>query len=142
MIKLDFTILIQMVNFLVCLLVLNYLLFRPVIRIIEERKKRIEESEKETRTLKEKREERKREYERKLEEVKLQALEDREKLRKDGMAKAREILAQTRQNALEIFTSAKERIGQDIKIAAKELEHKAKDISMEIVEKLLGRKVT
>jgi len=141
MLKVDFTILIQVVNFLACVAILNYLLFRPVMRIIEERKKRIEGLGKEAGALREKMEERKREYERRLEEIKLQALESREMLRRDGMERAREILAQARQDASEILNSAKERIEQDIKIASEQLEHRAKDISVEIAEKLLGRKV-
>jgi F-type H+-transporting ATPase subunit b len=41
----DISMLIQMVNFLVTLLVLNFLLFRPIRRIVRERKEKIARSE-------------------------------------------------------------------------------------------------
>jgi F-type H+-transporting ATPase subunit b len=43
----DYTLLIQMVLFLILIFVLNILLYKPILAIIERRKKQLEESENE-----------------------------------------------------------------------------------------------
>ncbi|MBN2190552.1 MAG: ATP synthase F0 subunit B, partial [Candidatus Aureabacteria bacterium] len=47
MIDLNSTLLVQMVNFLLLILILNFLLYKPVFKIIEKRNKKIEESNEE-----------------------------------------------------------------------------------------------
>ncbi len=54
MIDLNYTMLIQMVNFLVLIFILNLLLYKPITKIIDERNKKIEDSKSEVESLDEK----------------------------------------------------------------------------------------
>jgi F-type H+-transporting ATPase subunit b len=42
MISLDRTILVQMANFIILVLVLNHLLYKPLLKILDERKEKID----------------------------------------------------------------------------------------------------
>ena len=51
MISLDSSILIQLVNFLLLIVILNILLYKPILSIIDKRKKLLEESDEEIKRL-------------------------------------------------------------------------------------------
>ena len=66
----DYTILIQMVIFLALVFILNFLLYKPILSIIDRRKKQLEESENEIKLFNESVEKRVAEYEEKLKQAK------------------------------------------------------------------------
>jgi len=63
MVELNYTVWVQMANFLVLILLLNFLLYKPVLKIIEKRNKKIEESNDEVTSLDETIERKMAEYE-------------------------------------------------------------------------------
>ena len=71
----DYTLLIQMGLFLSLILVLNILLYKPILSIIERRKKQLEESENEIKLFNESVEKRVAEYEEKLRQAKIKGSE-------------------------------------------------------------------
>jgi len=73
MVDVNSTVWIQMANFLVLILVLNFLLFRPVLKIIAERNKKIEESQEEVSSLDETIERKMTQYEEKIRQARAEA---------------------------------------------------------------------
>jgi F-type H+-transporting ATPase subunit b len=84
MIDLDYTMLIQMINFLVLIFILNLLLYKPITKIIDERIKKIEDSKSEVDSLDEKAELKIADYEEKMRQARQEAMSQRNVVRDEG----------------------------------------------------------
>ena len=81
MINIDVTILIQFLNFLILMAVLNYLLFRPLRAIMQQRKETIEGSNQTAKDLEGAIEEKMTRYQDQLQEAKLKGSQERAAMR-------------------------------------------------------------
>jgi len=94
-IQLDYSLFLQIVNFVVLIFLLNILLYKPMLSVIDKRKRRLEESEEERnrliRTVKEKMAA----YEDKVRSTRSEQLEKNKGYVKEGADKAKEIIVET-----------------------------------------------
>lgn len=139
MISIDKTLFLQMLNFIILMIALNYLLYRPLLGIIEKRKKILESSTEEVERLKRTIEDKQREYEEKLRLAKQEALEVKARLLKEANDEAKAMIDEKRNKIPALMAEVQERVSKEMEAARKILHGQAKDLSREIAEKVLGR---
>lgn len=139
MIQLDYTLLIQMANFVVLLWLLNRFLYKPILNVIEERKRRLEESERSVRELQERTARQWEAYQAELQKAKSSAGAEKERLKAEGAEAERRLLEQVRAEAARSVEEARRKVQQEMERAREALGAQADSIGLEMAEKILGR---
>ena len=139
MISLDSTIFIQIVNFLLLIVILNILLYKPILSIIDQRKKRLEASDDEIKGLNATVDQKAAEYEEKLRQAKQKALEEKNGILKEAADQAKEIIEARRNKIPAMMSEFQDRVTREVNGARTILKNQSEKISREIAEKVLGR---
>lgn len=142
MIQLDYTLLIQMANFLILLLILNKFIYKPILNLLDQRRKRLEDSEKLVADLKERTSRQWEQYEAELQGARISAATERERLKAEGSEAERKLLEQAREKAAKLMHDARVRIDEESRKAREVLKDQAQILGLEMAEKILGRKLT
>lgn len=137
--ELNITIIVQLVVFLFGVLWLSLVLFRPMIRLMEEREKRIEGRRKEAEALLASGNEKSGIIDIRLEEARALALEERKDLRNEGQKIYSAVVEQARKQAQEKLQGARDDIEAARFEAAQELKREAQVMAQLIVERVLER---
>jgi F-type H+-transporting ATPase subunit b len=137
----DRTALVQMVLFTLLIVVLSPLLFKPVLRLFEERELRTEGARADARSMQDKAEELLSHYQTKLEEVKRSANDERERLRIETARLEADILEKARQANSRIVEDGRSQIQAAVDKIRSELGDHSRRISKEIGKSVLGREV-
>jgi F-type H+-transporting ATPase subunit b len=141
MIDLNYTMFIQMINFLVLIFILNLLLYKPITKIIDERNKKIEDSKSEVESLDEKAELKIADYEEKMRQAKQEAMSQRNEVRDEGEEAGKTIIEGARGEISTMIEGFKVTLASEREAARNVLRDQAKKIAVEISEKVLGRGV-
>ena len=141
MIELNITFLYQIAGFIALYFILNTLLYKPVLKTLEERYKKGEGKKKEALDLEAVLRKRLLDYENRLNEPRVKAQEERLRLKQEGLDKEQEILENARKNSQSGFLEAKTKLKEEAKSALSRLKEESKTISKDIAEKILNRKV-
>ena len=141
MISLDSTILIQAVNFLLLIAILNVLLYKPILSIIEQRRKRFDDSDEEIKRLNASVDQKAAEYEQKLQAAKQDALGVKSDILKEAADQAKAIIEQKREKIPAMMAEFQQRVNSEIGEARQVLSRQSQTISKEIAEKVLGRSI-
>jgi F-type H+-transporting ATPase subunit b len=139
MLKIDYSVFVQIVNFLILLFLLNIILYRPIRRILNQRKEEMEglelrasdlqaRSAKESKTLEENVVAARREGYKERETLKGEALEAEKKMYQEATAKAGDSLDRARKDAEQKLGEIREGLVRDVDL-----------FSRELAEKILGR---
>lgn len=132
----------QVVNFLILLWILNKLLYKPVLKALEERKKRIEDSLKNAEEI----EKRLLETEEEREKVLAKALQESQKILDETKEAAAQMLADTNKTAEQILLKAEDEGKKIIEIQKQILMDQMKENAGRLVvlafEKITGKKIT
>jgi len=124
-------------NFLFLIFVLNILLFKPLMRLFEERKEGIEGSLKKAKELNAKKEELMNQLNRELLEANRKAKEIIDKYIQEGKERQAELLREAEKEAQNILLKTRQEIASQAEVARKALREEIEKISDEIVNKLL-----
>jgi F-type H+-transporting ATPase subunit b len=141
MVDINYTVFIQIVNFLVLIFILNSLLFKPILKIMEERKGGLQSSEDEIKALHQTIEQKTAEYEEKIRLAKMEAMNQRNEIQKEGTEEARKIIEQAKEEIAKMTDEFKDKLDEEMSGARKILSGRSKAISLEIAEKVLGRSI-
>lgn len=139
MVSLDYTVFIQIVNFLILILILNSLLYKPILQIIDRRKQQLDESAEEIKHLQLTVEQKMSAYEDALREAKLKALDEKNEIMKEGSEQAKIIIETARAGIPQILEEFNEKLVREVSEARNILNSQSQKISLEIAEKVLGR---
>jgi F-type H+-transporting ATPase subunit b len=139
MVNLDYTLFIQMVNFIVLVILLNAVIFKPILKLFDERNEKVEGAVDEARRLSEEAEKLMEEYERKISEARQQALQLVNEGRLQAVDSQKKALAKVRGEAEGQLKQLKERVDKEKGEASRVLERFAQVLSISIAECLLGR---
>lgn len=140
MIDIDFTLGIQLVNFLVMLWFLNRFVFKPVLKIVDDRDARMASMDKDARTAIAKCDHAEAEYERKIIQLRHESAETVNKARKDALEAAAVITGQAKARFTEEMETAKKRINAEVEHAGKGLEKDMAVFAESLASRILGRK--
>ncbi len=141
MVNLDYTLFIQMVNFIVLVILMNFLIFKPILKILDERRGNIDGAMAEARRLMEEAERLMEEYNKKVLEVRQQALQIVNEGRVQAVEEQRKALAKAREEAEAQIKTLRERIEHEQEEASTALKRMVQALSISIAERLLGRAI-
>jgi len=138
-VSLDYSLGIQIINFLLLIFILNLLLYKPILGLIEKRKKQFEESETEIKRLQTTVEEKMTAYEEKLRQAKTAAIEQKNEIIRQGAEEARAVTDAVRAEIPGMMERFQTKMAVEIDAAKKVLADRSRQLSVEIAEKILGR---
>ena len=138
-IELDITFFIQAGLFLLLVYLLNILVYRPVFRVMEERRKRVADFESDAASAERKIEERIAEYRAGINEAKEKGNAIRAELKKEGIDREGEILGAAHEGARKSIEEARKKIEKETDAALKVLRGMTEEMGRDIAQKVLGR---
>lgn len=139
MVSLDYSLGIQIINFLLLIFILNVLLYKPILGLIDKRRKQFEASETEIKRLRETVEQKMAAYEEKLRQAKTTAVEQKNEIIRQGADEAKTVIDAVRAEIPGMMERFQDRMDGEIGAAKKILTDHSQQLSVEIAEKVLGR---
>ncbi|MDH4227244.1 MAG: hypothetical protein OEV59_05775 [Deltaproteobacteria bacterium] len=141
MIDIDVSLIVQFVAFIVLMFVLNGVLFQPVMRVLEERKKRTEGAVAAAIATEADVTKGHKDYELKLKEAAIKAQEERNAVRIAASKVEAELLDKAKKAAQEEILRQRVELASNKDAAVKTLKDETKSFSKSIAEKLLDRNI-
>ncbi|APS00943.1 ATP synthase F0 subunit B [Pajaroellobacter abortibovis] len=141
-IDLDLTFLGQMVLFLLLSAILDPLLFKPMLRLFEEREKQTEGAKKEARDLDEKAAAKIWHYEQAMQATRAAAEHEQNALRAESLKERDVILMQARKATAKFLEEGRRQATQEMEYAQKELVKVYPSLANDIVQRFLDRSVS
>lgn len=139
MLSIDYTLFIQIANFLVLLLMLNAILYKPIRKILNQRAEKISGFENMIRDFMSNSDLSSRKLRENMVGARKEGFEQKEGLKKQGLEKEKELVQQALALTGDKVSEAKKRIESDILSARQTLESEMSAFSRELAEKVLGR---
>ena len=141
-VDLDATLLVQIALFVVLLVVLKPLLFEPMLKLFEEREKRIEGTRREASKEDERSAKALAKYEAILAKAREAGAVERDALRAAGTKKEAETMARVRATAASTIEQGRASIASEAKTARTQLALEANTLARAIAARVLGREVS
>ena len=141
MITIDITVVIQIINILILIVVMNAVLYKPVRTVLAKRKEKLAELGSAIDTFKKNAELRKEEINRKLNDARSKAKEEIEKAKGEAQAATSESLAKVRQEAMANKTSQLDEIQKQFTDAQQQLSGQIDSFASDMAAKILGRSI-
>ena len=142
MIALDWTLFVQIINFLVLVYLLNMVLFKPIRRVLLERQARLTAYEDEIAGLGDNQQGILGEVDQQLATARREGLGLREKLRQEGSQEESSLLEQVKKEVDAEWTKVEAKIKKDMAKAREALRAQAQDFATALSAKILGRKLS
>ncbi len=141
MIDINVSLLIQLVNFIVLLVALNFILFKPIRQIMQEREQGIGSALEDAKTAQHRMQNLLEHYNASLAESKQKATSVYNSIYQQGLDSQRDTISSERTRAGEMLDKARTEIAAAANSARTDLKKEAERLSQEITSKLLGRAV-
>lgn len=141
MIDINSTLLIQLANFIVLLIALNFILYRPLRKIMLEREEEIGGAFTDAKNAQERTQSLLEQYNASLAEAKQQSTATYNALYQQGLDGQRDLISAERAKAAELLDKAKSEIRAAADAARTDLKQEAGRLAQDIAGKLLGRGV-
>jgi len=138
----DWSVFIQVINFLLIIIVLNYFLFRPIRGIIQERKEKIEGFESDIEQISEKADKRGQEIESRLTAIRREGFDQKEAVKGQGQDDEKRIIGQANEQAEEAMKRITGQIIEEVAEAREALRSDLQSFSRELAQKVLGRSLS
>ncbi len=141
MVNINATLIAQALNFLILLFILAKFAYKPLLKVMEERKEKIANDLKAADQAKADAEAVKAEYAAKLAEAKAEAQEIIDNARKTAAAAHDKIMADTKAEQEQVIAAAKESIALEQKKAMEQIRSQVIDLSMAVAGKIVEQKL-
>ncbi|MFZ3115707.1 MAG: ATP synthase F0 subunit B [Syntrophales bacterium] len=141
MIQIDYSLLLQIVNFVALIFILNFILYRPLLNVIDKRKLIIEQGQAEIDRLEQSVAEKIAVYEQKVQATRLEALVKNKDVIKGATEQAKVILAEAGSKMAAITEEFHINIQKEALAARQILSERSRQLSLDIAEKVLGRRL-
>lgn len=139
MISLDWTLGLQFLNFIILLVVLNKLLYRPLLKVMAERRETITGGHARAKDLEADIDDKMQRYQQQLSEAKAQANSERNELKKAAGVDEAAILSEANGKATTRLQAIKSQVADEADAASKTLKNEAEALAQQIATKILGR---
>jgi F-type H+-transporting ATPase subunit b len=140
-IQVNFTLFIQLINFLVLLFLLNNLLFKPVLAKIREREGQIRQDQEKATELDQRVQYQEQRHQEELAKARQTAAQEKNLLMAQAKEKEGDILGKARAEAARIVDNMKASIQAEAVQVRKTLSDEMTPLAQAMVEKILGRSV-
>ena len=141
MIDINVSLFYQLANFIVLLIVLNYVLFKPIRQTMQDREQGISSSLEDAKAAQERMQNLLEHYNASLADAKQKATVTFNALYQQGLDAQRDMIAAERTKAGEMLDKARTDVAASASAARADLKKEAERLSQEITSKLLGRAV-
>ncbi|MDI6852486.1 MAG: hypothetical protein QME75_02615 [Deltaproteobacteria bacterium] len=142
MIALDWTVFVQIVNFLLLVYLLNLVLFRPLRQGLKARQAEIISFEGDVAQLNVNEQGVLNQIQENLAEARRQGLSQREALRQEGSQAEASLLEKVKQEVDEEWAKVEKKIKEDMAKARKALQAQAQDFAQALAAKIIGRELS
>ena len=142
MINIDGSLFIQIANFLILIIALNYLLYRPLRAVLQQRREKFMGYETDIHDLADRADGRIQEIEARLAEARHDGFNKKDELKGSGLDEEKRILAQASTEADIKIQEVKDQIKNEIALARGALQSEVEGFSMEVAQKILGRSLS
>lgn len=142
MISINATLFVQVIHFLVLVLVLHLILFRPILRLMGDRVNHVDKIGKDTLDLELKTKQLADDRVLLEKNARKEASQQRSSFEKEGHETAEQILKDTREEISAIRDDVKQNVKRQIEEARKSLQHEATLLADELTEKVVGRRIS
>ncbi|RME37000.1 MAG: hypothetical protein D6794_07660 [Deltaproteobacteria bacterium] len=142
MISIDLTLVIQFINFIILMVLLNLILFRPLRRVLQERRELIEGGKARAEELETAIQEKLARYEEQLQEARLKGSQERAQLRQAAQEEEAKILAAAHDEANTSLKKIKEQVAAEAETARQALQAETEAIAAQIASRVLGRSLS
>ena len=142
MIEIDKSLFIQLFNFLLMMIVLNYLLYRPLRNMIKQRKEKFEGLESDIDRFHGQAAEQESNIEAQLVEARRDGFTKKDELKSAGNEEEKVILNQAAQEGEAALEKLKAQITEEIGVARESLRSELEVFSRELAQKVLGRNLS
>lgn len=139
MIKIDFAILIQFINFIILLILLNSILFKPLRKLMQERQSTIDGGHARAKELEGQIEEKMTRYQEQLQEAKFKANQERAELRKAAAEEEAKLLHAAHDDATSHLQQIKNKVAAEATTAREALLKETDVLAGTVAAKVLGR---
>ncbi len=140
-VDLDFTLFVQLGLFLVLLFVLKPTLFDPMMRLFEEREKRIDGKKKSAREVDEQSAKADAKYQAILAKAREAGAAERDALRAEGVKREAALMTDVRAEVAATLERGRTAIGNEEKSARAELQREAQSLARHAASRVLGREI-
>ena len=138
-IELDITFFIQTGLFLLLVYILNVLIYKPVLKVMEERGEKISGMESDALSADKEVEDKLASYRLELDKAKQSGNADRATLKKEGLDKEAELLSAAHAEAQKTLSAAKDKITKEADSALAMLKGMTEEMGKDIADKVVGR---
>ena len=137
----DNTLIVQIINFLFLLFILNIVLFRPIRRILSQRKEKIDNFNEMIGDFRGRFEQSEKSLNENMIGARKEGFTRKEGLKSEGLDLERDMLKEATSSANERITQAKENIEKQIGGLRESLEKEVDTFSKDLAQKILGRNI-
>jgi len=141
MISINATLVLQVVHLLLLVFILNRLMFKPILKLVNERTGYMEKSKTEIRDLETEAERLKEEYLSLERQTRKKASTESLELKKAGVAQVEAMIDESQKEVASIRRESETKIESEFEKARPSLQGEATTLADEIVERLIGRRV-
>ena len=141
LVDIDATLFVLLGMFLLLYVFLRFALFRPVLRVFDEREKRIEGAKAEAKEMQDRAQRALAEYESFLRDARNQGAAEKEALRQQGQQLARDVIDQVRKETAVVLAQGKAELHAELAKAQASIDTEAATLAQQAAERLLGRPV-
>lgn len=135
------TLILQLLQFLLLIWILNRIMFRPLLRLIQDRDQHIEKIKQDVETMERETTDLINKSISIEKDARLGAGEERARLKQEANAQSDRIFEDTKKEIEQIMSEAEKEIDDQVEKAKGFLRREAAEIADEIIEKVMGRRV-
>lgn len=142
MISINATLIIQVIHFLILVFILNRILFRPIMNMIEKRAQHIKDESRKLDNLEDETKELAKKWETLLRDTRKDAGYESSRIKHEAMEVAEKLINETREETASIKENAAKEIEAKLSEARKFIQEEAMSLAGSITEKIIGRRIS
>lgn len=140
-IDIDFSLVLQVINFLVLIFALNFLLYKPIRGILRQRAEKVAQLSGDITSSEEGARARTEELEARLSEARRKGAEERDELKAEAHSKERDIIDAATKEMEATVAKVRDEIQKEIGTAREELKAQVQSFGVDLAQKILGRSI-
>jgi F-type H+-transporting ATPase subunit b len=141
MINIDQSVIYQIINFLLLMLILNAILYKPIRTILKQRAEKMTGLKSEAQKAQADMIQKDQDYQNRLQQARKEGFEQKNLFKLEGQEEEKKLLQQANQKIEAELTQNRQKIAQQVEEARKKLSGEVASFSQEIAQKILGRKI-
>jgi F-type H+-transporting ATPase subunit b len=141
MINIDQSVIYQIINVLLLMLILNFILYKPIRTILKQRAEKVAGLASEAQKAQSDMTQKEQDYQNRLQQARKEGFEQKNLFKLEGQEEEKKLLQQASLKIEAELTQNRQKIAQQVEEARKKLSGEVASFSQEIAQKILGRTI-